>query len=431
MASPIGALEIEKGSTDAAYMAAPKGLAREAPKTLKFKNIEYTVTITEYDDPEATFSSSKQTQKPIVKGVSGEVKGGQMLCCLGPSGSGKTSLIHIISGRIKSTSNQSHIVSGEVLVDNQVMTGTAFRRMSGLVTQEDIFNGHLTVYETLYYAAGLILPADIREARVADVISLLQLDQCRNTFIGDDADPYIKGISGGEKRRLAIAMEILDPTISLLMADEPTSGLDAAAAQNVINVLRTLADDGLAVITTLHQPRVTIMNKFDLLMIISNGKSIYYGSIPDYIPYIENHLNITIPEHESPYEILLDALNPAIAKESKAPIGILQNSDEKVEVGELLHQAYRNSPLGQSESSKIDVLSKATDGSNTVIAEDDKGFCEKVGHWLECTWILFLRTFLIKLRDPICLLTQVSSGIIMGLIFGALYYDVYNKSTNR
>ena len=72
-----------------------------------------------------------------------------------------------------------------------------------------------------------------------------------------------------------------------------------AAAQNVINVLRTLADDGLSVITTLHQPRVTIMNKFDLLMIISSGKSIYYGSIADYIPYIENHLNIKIPEHES------------------------------------------------------------------------------------------------------------------------------------
>jgi ABC-type multidrug transport system ATPase subunit len=428
MASAISAMEIE-GAKDTQYTAAPtRGLGRDAPKTLKFKDINYTVTITEYENPDSCFESGKSCQKPIVKGVSGEVKGGQMLCCLGPSGSGKTSLIHIISGRIKSTSNQSHIVSGEVLVDNQMMTGTAFRRMSGLVTQEDIFNGHLTVYETLYYAAGLILPADIRDARVNEVIELLQLEQCRNTFIGDDADPYIKGISGGEKRRLAIAMEILDPTISLLMADEPTSGLDAAAAQNVINVLRTLADDGLSVITTLHQPRVTIMNKFDLLMIISGGKSIYYGSIADYIPYIENHLNIKIPEHESPYEILLDALNPAIAKESQAPIGLIQNDQEKTEVGELLANAYENSPLGQSEMAKITTSSK---GDTVVLQEEEKGFCEKVGHWVNCTWILLLRTFLIKLRDPICLMTQVSSGIIMGLIFGALYWDVYDKSTNR
>ena len=66
-----------------------------------------------------------------------------------------------------------------------------------------------------------------RQRRVDEVIRLLQLEKCRGTYIGDDANPYMKGISGGEKRRLAIAIEILDPSICFLIADEPTSGLDA------------------------------------------------------------------------------------------------------------------------------------------------------------------------------------------------------------
>jgi len=234
-------------------------------KTLSFESIEYTVNTK--DD------KGKAYDKDIVRTVSGQVKGGNMLCILGPSGSGKTSLVHIISGRIQSTKNKSHQVNGNVLVDGSVISSTKFRRMSGLVTQEDIFEPSLTVEETLMCAAALKLKTDevSQKARVDEIIKSLQLDSCRQTCIGDDANPYLKGISGGEKRRVAIAMEILDPTISLLMLDEPTSGLDAAAAQMVVNLLRKLANSGMAVLTTLHQPRNSIMDQFDSVMVLAKG----------------------------------------------------------------------------------------------------------------------------------------------------------------
>ena len=80
-----------------------------------------------------------------------------MLCILGPSGSGKTSLLHIISGRIKTTASGSHNVQGDVLVDNVALDDTGFRRISGMVTQEDVFVGCLTVEETLFFSAALRL----------------------------------------------------------------------------------------------------------------------------------------------------------------------------------------------------------------------------------------------------------------------------------
>ena len=149
-----------------------------------------------------------------------------------------------------------------------------------------------------------------------EVIAALQLGACRNTYIGDDANPYLKGVSGGEKRRTAIAVEMLDPSISILVLDEPTSGLDAAAAQNVVNVLRSLADQKqMAVLATLHQPRSSIMAKFEEVMVLADGRMIYNGARKDFAEYMESTLQCTIPLHESPYDVLLDVLNPGIANQ--------------------------------------------------------------------------------------------------------------------
>jgi ABC-type multidrug transport system ATPase subunit len=394
------------------------GLVATASKSLSFSDLAYSVRITNEE--------GQSVDKEIVKSVSGEVEGGKMLCLLGPSGSGKTSLVSMISGRITTTASGSHKVDGTVLIDGQALNNTEFRKMSGLVTQDDVFNGYLTVYETLYYSAALTLPADMRDSRIEYAISALQLDSCRNTFVGDDADPYTKGISGGEKRRLAIAMEILDPTISFLMADEPTSGLDAAAAQNVANLLRTLANQGMTVLATLHQPRNTIMARFDRIMVLAKGRSIFYGTIQEYKPYLVNDLQAAIPEHENPYDLLLDALNPVISKESSVNFGKLNSvkMEDGVDAADILADLFDTSTLGKNlEKVKESNLASVGNTSVTLDAPFD------LMRWAETTYVILERTFLIKLRDPICLATQLSSGVIMGLIFGALYFDCYNKST--
>ncbi len=397
------------------------------PKTLTFSDIKYTVKIPKGSSTgEGEEVTKEDTFKTILHGISGEITGGEALCILGPSGSGKTSLLHIISGRICTTKSLSHQVSGDTTVNYKNITGTAFRKMSGMVTQEDIFEGSLTVEETLTFSAQLrSVPAE----RVDTVIAALQLENCRMTYIGDDANPYMKGISGGEKRRLAIAMEILDPSISMIMLDEPTSGLDAAAAQNVANLLRSLADNGMAVLATLHQPRTTIMARFNKLMVLAKGKSIYTGSVHQYTGYVENELQCKIPVHESPYELLLDALNPAIAKDANVQMNKIPDN-HKGDVADLLAITFEESNqykevCGEWQGNK----EKGTSAIHDIEGDKPSSMVDNFKHWMTITWVLLHRTAIVKLRDPICLMTQVSSGIIMGLIFGLLYWDVYNKES--
>lgn len=368
--------------------------------SLGFQDIRYSVQV-------------QKESKTILHGITGLVNPGQMLCILGPSGSGKTSLIHILGKKIKS--DKSKDVSGEVLCNGKGLTATEIMRISGFVSQEDVFNAELTVEETLGFAARLKLPACQRDIRVAEVVKKLQLDSCFKTHIGDDSNPYLKGISGGEKRRLAIALEMLDPNISVLVLDEPTSGLDAAAALNVCNVLRDLADSGITIATSLHQPRSSIMALFDQVMILAAGRRIFYGGVANYLPYLQKHLSCEVPPHESPYDLMLDLLNPAIEAQAVCS-NVVPKEGEPLVLA--LADAYDRSELRDA----VDRVASVR-GVDWGLFQEAK---VNVG-WMSKFWTLLTRTFLVKSRDPNVLVTQMTTAVFMGIILGSLYYDTYGK----
>eukprot|EP00933_Yihiella_yeosuensis_P072957 TRINITY_DN8150_c3_g1_i1.p1 TRINITY_DN8150_c3_g1~~TRINITY_DN8150_c3_g1_i1.p1 ORF type:complete len:659 (+),score=96.58 TRINITY_DN8150_c3_g1_i1:111-1979(+) len=371
----------------------------------------------------------KEGVKPILKGVSGYTHAGEMLCVLGPSGGGKTSLIQILAKRI--SNGDFHKVGGKVLCNGQELTSSQFQRIAGLVTQEDVFNAVLTVQETLMFTARLKLKSKDQRSQVDRVVSMLQLEKCLKTYVGDD---MTKGISGGEKRRLAIASEILDPEISVLILDEPTSGLDAAAALNVSNVLRSLADSGMSIISTLHQPRSRLMSRFDQLMVLAAGRPVFYGGLKDYVPYLEQEVLCQVPQHESPYDIFLDGLNPAIGLPEGTTMGVFTKSDNDPEspespdaqqvaadIAEKLAGIFQNSQLLQ----KMRQLHSELDGKASA---DDLQSAKprNVGN-LKAGLTIFMRTFIIKLRDPMVMATQVSTSLMVGVIFGILYWQTYDK----
>eukprot|EP00747_Dinoflagellata_sp_TGD_P183622 gnl/TRDRNA2_/TRDRNA2_38600_c0_seq1.p1 gnl/TRDRNA2_/TRDRNA2_38600_c0~~gnl/TRDRNA2_/TRDRNA2_38600_c0_seq1.p1 ORF type:complete len:642 (+),score=88.38 gnl/TRDRNA2_/TRDRNA2_38600_c0_seq1:62-1927(+) len=364
------------------------------------------------------FSVKESSQlKSIVRGVSGSVAGGEMLCILGPSGCGKTSLINIISKRISDSS--SHQVSGSVHFGGQPLTAAKFQRIAGLVTQEDVFNASLTVQETLIFAARLRLSPALRTQRVQDVMELLQLTGCAGTKVGDPSRADTKGISGGQMRRLAIAVEILDPNISLLVLDEPTSGLDAASAMNVVKLLRNLADEGITVIATLHQPRNAILAQFHQLMVLSAGRRVFYGPMGEYQTYLDNTMQCSVPSHESPTDFLLDILNPTLSVGSSADVGILSTAG--LDVSETLADLYEASALRKVMDENEDVIHARAD------VQQNEGSAA-VGHqtWLSQFFVLLHRTVIIKMRDPAVMATQMTTALICGLLFGGIYLDVYN-----
>jgi ABC-type multidrug transport system ATPase subunit/ABC-type multidrug transport system permease subunit len=215
---------------------------------------------------------SGKPMRQIISHVSGHVCGGEMLAILGPSGSGKTSLLNVVSGREERVPD-----SGKILFGGHARNSRT-KRIMAYVQQDDVFFTKLTVRETLEFAASLRAKNSEehrnRTSRVDDVLARLRLEKCQHTIVGNQE--LEKGISGGERKRLNIAYELLsEPDVLLL--DEPTSGQDASNAMAIIRLLRNLANEGKTIILTIHQPSSAMFELFDKLMLLSEGEVVYFG----------------------------------------------------------------------------------------------------------------------------------------------------------
>lgn len=174
--------------------------------------------------------------------------------------------------------NKSGTVSGDILINGSFMDYQHYRSIIGYVDQEDSLMDTLTVYETIMQSALLRLPRkmliETKKRRVQQTMMELGISAIANKRIGNSGS---RGLSGGEKRRVSIACELVTSP-SILFLDEPTSGLDSYNAYNVIECLVGLARDyHRSVIFTIHQPRSNIYALFDRLVLLAKGRVIYSG----------------------------------------------------------------------------------------------------------------------------------------------------------
>ncbi|MGW7049855.1 FHA domain-containing protein [Streptomyces avermitilis] len=197
-----------------------------------------------------------------------------LLAVIGPSGSGKSTLLNALTG-------QRPADRGTVLYDGRDLYRdyAELRRRIGLVPQDDILHAQLTVHRALGYAAELRFPQDTaeaeRRARVDEVIRELGLEQ--------RADQPIHSLSGGQRKRVSVALELLTKP-SLLFLDEPTSGLDPGMDRSVMHMLRGLADDGRTVIVVTHS--VLSLDVCDRLLVLAPGGTVaYYGPPEETLPF--------------------------------------------------------------------------------------------------------------------------------------------------
>ncbi|KAF8748851.1 ABC-2 type transporter [Rhizoctonia solani] len=224
--------------------------------------------------PSLPSSANHVKSKTLLSGLSGSVRPGQMLAILGPSGAGKTTLIGILAGRSGAMGGR---VSGDV---GFTIDGGEGRVKVGFVDQTDVLPPNLTVIEALLFAAKLKLPESTppaeKLARVEHVIRQLGLSEVAHSRIGGNTE---RGLSGGERRRVSIALEIV-AGVEVLVLDEPTSGLDSVSAANVARVLAELAHDPenpVAVIASIHQPSSRLYHQFDQILLLSRGEQVYFG----------------------------------------------------------------------------------------------------------------------------------------------------------
>eukprot|EP00737_Agarophyton_chilense_P000732 gb/GEZJ01000808.1/.p1 GENE.gb/GEZJ01000808.1/~~gb/GEZJ01000808.1/.p1 ORF type:complete len:707 (-),score=73.98 gb/GEZJ01000808.1/:4786-6906(-) len=248
---------------------------------VSFSNISYHIP-SEHSFLSRLRLAERPAAKQILHSINGYVGSSQSLAILGPSGSGKTTLLNLLAGR------SNHPPSaGEVLFDGKKRVARTKRHI-GYVMQDDVFFSNLTVRETLSFTAAIRVPhlsSSERESIIYKVMKRLRLLKCQDTRVGDQQ--FDKGISGGERKRLNIANELLHNP-SILLADECTSGLDSSSAHTVITLLRELCHDGRTVIATIHQPSSNIFAMFDNIMVLAAGHVAYFGPPDRVISYFES-----------------------------------------------------------------------------------------------------------------------------------------------
>ncbi|XP_076913677.1 ABC transporter G family member 9-like [Bidens hawaiensis] len=296
----------------------------DRPVTLKFQEVVYKITIKKQGCLKNKIDSP--IEKQILKGITGIVIPGEMLAMLGPSGCGKTTLLTALGGRLGGK------LSGSITYNNKPFSST-INRSTGFVTQDDVLYPHLTVTETLVFTALLRLPNTLttqqKTTLAEDIIEQLGLTRCKSSVIGG---PRLRGVSGGERKRVSIGQEMLiNP--SLLFLDEPTSGLDSTTAQRIVSTLWELARGGRTVVMTIHQPSSRLFYMFHKVLLLSDGNPLFFGKGSEVMSYFDS-IGFSPLVAMNPSDFLLDLGNGILPDDS--------NQEDQATIKQKLVSAYKS-----------------------------------------------------------------------------------------
>ncbi|KAF3442785.1 hypothetical protein FNV43_RR16702 [Rhamnella rubrinervis] len=399
--------DLEAGKHKPKFQAEPT-----LPIYLKFTDVSYKIIIK---------GMRTNEEKDILNGITGSVNPGEVLALMGPSGSGKTSLLNLLGGRLTQST-----VGGSITYNDQPFSKFLKSRI-GFVTQDDVLFPHLTVKETLTYAALLRLPKALtkeeKEKRAIDVIYELGLERCQDTMIGGS---FVRGVSGGERKRVSIGNEILiNP--SLLFLDEPTSGLDSTTALRTVQMLHDIAEAGKTVVTTIHQPSSRLFHKFDKLVLLGKGSLLYFGKASEALTYFSS-IGCCPLIAMNPAEFLLD-----LANGNTNDVSLPSELEDRVQTGssdadtrngkpspavvhEYLVEAYE-SRVAETEKKKLMIPLPLDEELKTKVSSPKRDWGAS---WWDQYSILFRRGIKERKHDYFSWLriTQVlSTAIILGLLW--------------
>jgi ABC-type multidrug transport system ATPase subunit len=278
----------------------------------------------------------RDDHKVALNDIHFSVRKSEILAVMGPSGSGKTTLLKCLIGEILPSQAQIEI-DGYDFYENF----SKFQKHLAYVPQDDLLFDHLSVYDNLYYCGRLRLPhlrqKDILAQRIDNILNQIGLADKKKMVVGSVDE---KKLSGGERKRLNIALELLsDPLIVVL--DEPISGLSSKDSEKIIEILTDLKEQGKMIIATIHQPNPDIFQQFDhLLLIDQQGTQVYFGKTNGIFHYFDDELaEITYGKHnllrkkelkmaEFMFDImqypLLDNFGKAVYKKSNFPLRALE-----------------------------------------------------------------------------------------------------------
>lgn len=349
----------------------------------------------------------------LLKDVSGEAKPGRLLAIMGPSGSGKTTLLNVLAGQLAASPRLS--LSGFLEVNGQRKSKKPYK--FAFVRQEDLFFSQMTVRETLSLAAELQLPqmssAEARDNYVNDLLCKLGLVSCADSIVGD---AKVRGISGGEKKRLSLACELI-ASPSVIFADEPTTGLDAFQAEKVMETLSQLAQDGHTVICSIHQPRGSIYYKFDDIVLLTDGSLVYAGLAREEPLSYFAKLGYPCPDHVNPAEFLADLISVDYSS-SESISSSQKRIDGLVEV------------FSRQSSSVIYATPLISEDKFMRGMKFGRSDFEKRGVWWRKFLLLLRRAWMQASRDGPTNKVRARMSIASAIIFGSVFWRMGRSQTS-
>ena len=268
----------------------------------------------------------KSEAKTILNDIDGWVRPGQVTALMGASGAGKTTLLNALSDRL----NVGYVTNGRRMVNGNSLD-YSFQRSIGYVQQNDIHLSTCTVKEALKFSAYLRQSRHVskeeKDKYVDYIINVLDMDDYSDAIIGVEGE----GLNIEQRKRLTIGVELVAKPKLLVFLDEPTSGLDSQTAWSICRLLRKLADHGQAILCTIHQPSAILLDNFDRLLLLHQGKTIYFGDFGKdcntLINYFEKYGAPKCPDNANPADWMLEVIGAAP--------GYHANQD--------YHQVWRNS----------------------------------------------------------------------------------------
>ena len=343
----------------------------------------------------------KGEPRMILDDVDGWVKPGTLTALMGASGAGKTTLLDVLASRVT-----MGVVSGQMLVDGR-QRDSGFQRKTGYVQQQDLHLPTSTVREALNFSALLRQPKKIPHKEkleyVNEVISVLEMGSYADAVVGVPGE----GLNVEQRKRLTIGVELAAKPDLLLFLDEPTSGLDSQTAWSILQLLKKLADNGQAILCTIHQPSAVLFQQFNQLLFLHKGQTVYFGPIGEkantLTSYFERNGSRSCGTEENPAEWMLDTVGAAPGSQNTIEWGqVWRESPEKQNIRETLTEM-------KSELSK-----KPVDSDPTALDEFADTFSTQ---WLSVQ----IRVFQQLWRTPGYLYSKVllctSTGLFIGFSF--------------
>eukprot|EP01064_Diplonema_japonicum_P031173 TRINITY_DN54_c0_g1_i3.p1 TRINITY_DN54_c0_g1~~TRINITY_DN54_c0_g1_i3.p1 ORF type:complete len:654 (+),score=199.08 TRINITY_DN54_c0_g1_i3:64-2025(+) len=381
---------------------------------ISVENVVYDVTIPDPDN------SKVFTTRTLLKDINFTIPPRSLTAIMGATGAGKTTMLNVLANRITPS-------EGIVKVNGKDYRTIPMQRRLGYVMQDDKLMPTQTVREALTFAADLQLPVtttvEERTKRVDNTIAELGLQMVADSMIGSDVVGG-RGISGGERKRVAIGL-VLIPDPDILLLDEPTTGLDSYTAESVIDILSDLAEAGRTVICTIHQPSSHIFKKFTQLLLLATGRVVYCGAADKSMEYFKN-IGYTCPTYSNPPDFYMKLLRTGVS------------TDEATTLKEHATAGNAFSEMAASEWAKMDMTPYLpTDDSPpcTPFGTDTKeveelqmahdlkeysGYAVGFGRQLSA---LSGRTWRNVARNPTHSKARALQSVVLGLLLGSVFFD--------